>query len=436
MIEIGVGPAPASGPVRAPDERRRVRSVDADGTALRDRIQTCGASRHPSSSRSRPGPSSTLAFVDVEASETFVQRQGSVMTASFTATRRPRSSRRSPAREIGSSKSASLSSRRGRVTSGITGDADGSAEFDGSALGKLSAEATLVSAELVIWTRGRPNRGARRPGCQFCFRTTSRRPSNRLELPPASRKAHPPPEAREPTWRPFRGSFPDLRANGVRRWGRLVGRGRRAPPRRAVGLRVDSLSVSGSDVGRNELALGSGAFRRRPRRRRRIELAFSTSPLGHGPHRFSLRADLADAIGGDCRGSRRPAAPSRLGSWACTTAASSTLLDVDHTTFAGRGRVVLDDKASKAVTFDVEGAVHGLSMRDPRLAHDPVRGTGSRVFSARGLSRRGQGRVFAWTRRRPRSEAARATPPWGFQCRTPDHAFQRPFDFDFPHGKL
>ena len=59
------------------------------------------------------------------------------------------------------------------------------------------------------------------------------------------------------------------------------------------------------------------------------------------------------------------------------------LLDVDRASFAGRGRVVLDDKG-QSLTFDVEGAVRDLSTSNPHLALDPVRGLNLSV-SVRGL---------------------------------------------------
>jgi hypothetical protein len=87
---------------------------------------------------------------------------------------------------------------------------------------------------------------------------------------------------------------------------------------------------------------------------------------------------------------------------------------------------VLDDKG-QALTFDVEGSVRGLSMRDPRLAHDPVRGMDLGV-RARGLVEdKGELRLDD---AEASIGAAHATLHGGM-VQTEDH-LAAAFDFDFP----
>jgi len=102
------------------------------------------------------------------------------------------------------------------------------------------------------------------------------------------------------------------------------------------------------------------------------------------------------------------------------------LLNVDRTSVAGKGRVVLESQG-QSLTFDVEGSVHNLSLRDPRLAHDPVYGL-DLGFSTRGLmDDKGELRV---DHAEGTIGAAHATLHGGL-VQTPEH-LAAAFDFDFP----
>jgi hypothetical protein len=140
----------------------------------------------------------------------------------------------------------------------------------------------------------------------------------------------------------------------------------RLPEGASVG--VDALSVR-LQKGDEDLTLGSGKFSIE-RDSRRIATSFSTSPLARATP-LSLRAEVPTGAG-DIELSAS-GGPVPLGLLGMHDGGLLHLLDVDRATFAGRGRVVLDDKG-QSLTFDVEGAVRGLSMRDPRVALDAVRG--------------------------------------------------------------
>jgi len=169
---------------------------------------------------------------------------------------------------------------------------------------------------------------------------------------------------------------PDLHALRSTLGAFIESAGGRLPVGADVG--VDALAVR-VQKGDEELTLGSGKLEV-SRDDRRIVVNFRTSPLAQATP-LSLRAELPTG-GGDFELSVS-GGPVPLGLLGMHDGGLLHLLEVDRTSFGGRGRVVLDERG-QALTFDVEGAVRGLSVREPRLARDPVRGLDFSV-SARGL---------------------------------------------------
>jgi hypothetical protein len=186
-------------------------------------------------------------------------------------------------------------------------------------------------------------------------------------------------------------------------------------------LRVDALSVR-VQRGEEELSLGSGKCEL-GRDERRIELTFSTSPVAHATP-LALVADLPTGAG-DVEVSAS-GGPVSLGLLGMHDGGLLHLLDVDRTSFAGRGKIVLDDKG-QSVTFDVEGALRGLSVSEPRLAHDPVRGMDLGVRARGVVDDKGELRL---DEAEASLGAARVT-LHGAMSQTPDHTAAA-FDFDFP----
>jgi hypothetical protein len=109
-----------------------------------------------------------------------------------------------------------------------------------------------------------------------------------------------------------------------------------------------------------------------------LDLRYSTNPHGSGTPlglRIVLPTDTGDLVttveGG-------PVSLSLLG----VQEGAAGLIDVDHANIAGRARVVLAADGG-TLTFDVTASAHGLSVDQPRLALDAVRGLDVAV-SARG----------------------------------------------------
>ena len=144
------------------------------------------------------------------------------------------------------------------------------------------------------------------------------------------------------------------------------------------GIQVDALSAR-LVKGGEQLTLGSGALSVE-RDSRRINVSFSTSPLARATP-LSLRADLPTGPG-DIELSVS-GGPVPLGLLGVHDGGLLHLLDVERTSLAGKGRVVLDAPAH-SLTFDIEGSVRDLSTQDSRLARDPVRGM-DLGFSTRGV---------------------------------------------------
>jgi len=186
-------------------------------------------------------------------------------------------------------------------------------------------------------------------------------------------------------------------------------------------IRVDALSVR-FQKGEEQLTLGSGSFDL-SRDAHGIAVGFSTSPVAHGTP-LSLHAmlptepsDIEVSVSGG---------PVPLGLLGMHDGGLLHLLDVDRTSFAGKARIVLD-AGGHTLTFDVEGSVRGLSMLEPKLAHDPVRGM-DLGFSTRGVV------DDSGALRLDNAEAslgsARATLHGGL-TQSLDH-LAAAFDFDFP----
>jgi hypothetical protein len=184
---------------------------------------------------------------------------------------------------------------------------------------------------------------------------------------------------------------------------------------------VDALSIR-LQKGEDELALGSGKFDL-DRDENRIALNFSTSPLARATP-LTLRAELPTGAGDiELSASGGPVPFGLLG---MREGGLLHLMDVERTSFGGKGRIVLDDKGAN-LSFDVEGSVHGLSLREPRLARDAVRGMDLGV-SARGLiNDKGELRLDD----AEASLGAAHGSLHGGLAQTPEH-LAAAFDFDFP----
>jgi Transglycosylase len=143
-------------------------------------------------------------------------------------------------------------------------------------------------------------------------------------------------------------------------------------------LGVDALSVR-LQKGAEDLALGTGRLDL-DRDTSRIELTFSTTAAAHATP-IAVQATLPTTPGDVEIGvSGGPVPLDLLG---MRDGGLLHLLDVGRSSVTGKARVVLDAHGS-ALVFDVATSLRGLSVSDPRLARDPVRGMDLAV-SARGL---------------------------------------------------
>lgn len=156
-------------------------------------------------------------------------------------------------------------------------------------------------------------------------------------------------------------------------------------------VEVDGLELS-LGVRGDKIALGPGPFRL-ARTHDEVSLSFATgeaAPVGATPvpapgappagTRLSLEGTLPLA-GGDVavQLSGGPVALSLLG----VKNGAMGVTDVERATLAGQGRLVVS-AAGDALTFDVDVKVRGLSVKQPRLATDALRGLDFGV-AARGL---------------------------------------------------
>ncbi len=186
-------------------------------------------------------------------------------------------------------------------------------------------------------------------------------------------------------------------------------------------MRVDSLTMH-LQRGDEQLAIAAGSLDLK-RASDRIQVNFSTSPSGRATP-LSLRAELPTGAG-DIEISVA-GGPVPLGLLGMKDGGLLHLLNVDRSSLAGRGRVVLD-ATGQSLTFDVEGSVRDLAVRDPRLARDPVQGL-DLGFSVRGLvDDKGELRVDD---AEGTIGAAHGSLHGGL-VQTPDHV-SAAFDFEFP----
>jgi Transglycosylase len=141
---------------------------------------------------------------------------------------------------------------------------------------------------------------------------------------------------------------------------------------------VDSLTCKIVQAGeRVALTVGPGplVLARSPSE---LELRYSTNPHGTGTPlgvRLVLPTNVADLVATVEGG---PVSLALLG----VQEGAAGLMDVDRANIAGRARVVLSGDGS-TLTYDVSASAHALSLNQPRLALDPVRGLDVSV-SARG----------------------------------------------------
>jgi len=135
-------------------------------------------------------------------------------------------------------------------------------------------------------------------------------------------------------------------------------------------LRVDAFTWKATPSVGVPFTVGPGRFtlERSPSA---FETRFSTGDEA-GSTPLSLLADLATAGGDDLLSLEGgPIALSTLG----VREGAAGLVDVARTTITGRVRVVLSDHGG-TLTFAGEGGVTGLSISDPKIAPDLVRGLG------------------------------------------------------------
>jgi hypothetical protein len=135
-------------------------------------------------------------------------------------------------------------------------------------------------------------------------------------------------------------------------------------------LRVDAFTWKATPSVGVPFTVGPGRFtlERSPSA---LETRFSTGDVA-GDTPLSLLAELATADGDDVLSLEGgPIALSTLG----VREGAAGLVDVARTTISGRVRVVLNDHGG-TLTFAGEGGVTGLSISDPKIAPDLVRGLG------------------------------------------------------------
>jgi len=162
--------------------------------------------------------------------------------------------------------------------------------------------------------------------------------------------------------------LPDLR----RLWALGAAVGQRSGQQIPVGtaLRVDAFTWKVAPAVGVPLTVGPGPLTL-ARSAAALELQFST---GHdsGGAPLSLEAILGISDGEDVLSLEGgPIALSVLG----LREGAAGLVDVAHTTISGRGRVVLGDGGA-TMTFSAEGGISGMSISDPRIAPELVRGLG------------------------------------------------------------
>lgn len=150
-------------------------------------------------------------------------------------------------------------------------------------------------------------------------------------------------------------------------------------------VEIDGLSTR-LDIGGEPIAFGPGAFSLE-RRNERIRVGFSSARAAGGDSAavagatpLSLDADLP--VGGGEITARLAGGPVSLSALGVRDGMRG-LSNVSRANISGKGQLVLSEMAD-ALTFDGEVRFHDLSMTQPRLAPEPLRGMNF-ALSARGL---------------------------------------------------
>lgn len=202
----------------------------------------------------------------------------------------------------------------------------------------------------------------------------------------------PPPPRDEPVL-----PLPDLHALRARIAGAVAAFAPRIPDGGAVEIAGLSVKV---DVGGEPIAFGPGAFTL-TRRADRIHVGFASAPPSDGDARpeadapgaagtpLSIDADLPVSAGEmTARLAGGPVSLAVLG----VKEGTKGLTDVARGTVSGKGQLVLSETAD-ALTFDGEVTLRSISLKQPRIAPELVRGIDF-TLSARGvLDDRGKLRV-------------------------------------------
>lgn len=171
-------------------------------------------------------------------------------------------------------------------------------------------------------------------------------------------------------------SLPDLHAARARIAGIATAFGTKVPDGTTIDIRGLSAKL---DVGGEPVAFGPGPLSVQ-RQGDRIRLGFSSEKAAQGGTPLSIDAELplgqGDVVG---RLSGGPVSLALLG----VREGTKGLFDVGRGTIRGKGQLVLA-AAGDALTFDGNIALRGISVKQPRLAPEPVRGIDFAI-AARGL---------------------------------------------------
>lgn len=146
-------------------------------------------------------------------------------------------------------------------------------------------------------------------------------------------------------------------------------------------VEIGGLSIK-LELGGEPVAFGPGAFSL-TRRADRVHLAFASSPEDAGAQTgtpLSIDADLPVSTGEmTARLAGGPVSLAALG----VKEGTKGLTDVARGTISGKGQLVLS-AAADALTFDGEVALRSISLKEPRIAPEPLRRVDFSV-SARGV---------------------------------------------------
>lgn len=178
-----------------------------------------------------------------------------------------------------------------------------------------------------------------------------------------------------PIDRPFTLPMPDLKGHAVKLAVIERALGKRLPEGATVDVRAVRLALK---VGGENVGLGPGPLTlvRRPEG---VHVSFSTEKDAQGTQ-LSISADLP-IDKGDTRVELTggPVSLAQLG----VSEGSLGLADVGRATLAGRGQLVLSD-GGESLTFDLQLKTRGITITQPRVANETIRGLDLDV-GARGL---------------------------------------------------